>query len=401
MRWLGNDHREGNLRSSRYSYVCYGADELLAANALGPLPPNWCCDMGDIPLDEAELLALFFETFFFALFLSLFGVTVVVLYQSSTTSRSQRRVLLSISTIMLCLAAAHLVIDLVRAVDAFIWDGAIKYNRRLAHPLQLAKTSIYAAQTILGDVVMVWRCYIVFDKSKWILVIFGPFIAAPFAVAIVGVWLFTRYPPGSSIFVTGPAWITTWLVLTMVTNMSSTVAIAYRIFSTSREINVQRSVLPIAGIIIQSGSLYALSVLVLLITYLSGSNGQYVALDICTPIVGIAFILVILQIRFRDSLSSRLDETGADGLSAFDGRFFTVFGSRRGVDVRAADSYGTNSYPMQVAIMRERQIFDGIVMPKLHGQQENGGGSDSFEQKDRVINMGVENESHYSDLHEV
>ncbi len=43
--------------------------------------------------------------------------------------------------------------------------------------------------------------------------------------------------------------------------------------------------MPIAIIIVESGAIYASSVLVLLITYLAGSNGQYPVLDVITPLV--------------------------------------------------------------------------------------------------------------------
>lgn len=64
----------------------------------------------------------------------------------------------------------------------------IKYFEHIAHPLHAAKTPIYAIQTILGDAVLVgvwvpfmwptfthydfqiWRCYIVYNKSLYVLI---------------------------------------------------------------------------------------------------------------------------------------------------------------------------------------------------------------------------------------
>ena len=67
--------------------------------------------------------------------------------------------------------------------------------------------------------------------------------------------------------------------------------------------------------IVESGALYAVSVLSLLIAYLAKSNGQYAALDAVTPLVvrvktvkrsssssccqGIVFSLIVLQIHFH------------------------------------------------------------------------------------------------------
>ena len=68
------------------------------------------------------------------------------------------------------------------------------------------------------------------------------------------------------------------------------VGIAYRIIAQSFNYGKSRSskmrnLVPIAIIIVKSGAIYASSVLVLLITYLAGTNGQYPVLDVITPLV--------------------------------------------------------------------------------------------------------------------
>jgi len=42
--------------------------------------------------------------------------------------------------------------------------------------------------------------------------------------------------------------------------------------------------MPVLMAVVESGGLYASALLALLITYLSGSNGQFPALDVVTPI---------------------------------------------------------------------------------------------------------------------
>lgn len=43
--------------------------------------------------------------------------------------------------------------------------------------------------------------------------------------------------------------------------------------------------LPVFVVVIESGVLYSTSILMLLLTFFIGSNGQYTMLDIITPIV--------------------------------------------------------------------------------------------------------------------
>ena len=62
--------------------------------------------------------------------------------------------------------------------------------------------------------------------------------------------------------------------------------IAWRIYRTRRFMpDGLTALLPVLIVIVESGALYATTVLALLVTFLTGSNGQYTVLDIVTPIV--------------------------------------------------------------------------------------------------------------------
>jgi len=263
-----------------------------------------------IPLDKAEILALFLETFLYGIFFTLFWITLLVLIQRGKTAKIQRHVLIPVASLMLVLATCHIIIDFVRVVQAFIVlinvtpGGASGYYANIAHPLHVGKTALYVTQTLLGDGVIIWRCYVVYNKSLYVLI-------PPTIVQIVNgcagyvvVWSLSQATPGSNIFHTASSWITTFFVLTMCINVSCTAAISWRIYSTGRLTNASRSLLPVMIIIVESGALYTSGVLGLLIAFLTGSNGQYPALDVVTPLVGIAFSLIVLQIRFHLGSSS-------------------------------------------------------------------------------------------------
>jgi hypothetical protein len=65
-----------------------------------------------------------------------------------------------------------------------------------------------------------------------------------------------------------------------------TAFIAWRIYHTrSLAPDGLATVLPLFIVIVESGALYATSVIALLVAFLTGSNGQFPAMDIATPIV--------------------------------------------------------------------------------------------------------------------
>ncbi|ETW81275.1 hypothetical protein HETIRDRAFT_426754 [Heterobasidion irregulare TC 32-1] len=229
----------------------------------------------------------------------------------------------------------HLIIDIVRVMEAFITQantslhGASKYYGDLASPLHLSKSTMYGLQTLLGDGAMVWRYYIVYDKRKAIIFAYGPLL------------------------------------------LGSAVAIAYRILSRRLPETTRQSILPVAAIIIQSGALYASGVLELLITYLAGTNGQYAALDLCYPLVQ------------RPDISS----------NTLSGRVSTARGSRtraRGTGMRVKNGRvdAEPSYAMQARIAEERmQYGDDLDMPKVDGEGSASQDPASLlpEQNERVI----------------
>lgn len=108
---------------------------------------------------------------------------------------------------------------------------------------------------------------------------------------------------GTNIFNVATSWITAYFSLTMVTNVLCSGAIAWRIFHVGKPLGQAlggpRKLWPVAFVIIESSALYAFGLVAVLVTFLSGSNGQYPAVDAVVPLVGIVFSLIVLQIRFH------------------------------------------------------------------------------------------------------
>ena len=121
-------------------------------------------------------------------------------------------------------------------------------------------------------------------------------------------------------------------------------AIAWRIFRAGKPLRGAtgtRTLWPVIFIIVESSALYAFGVIAVLVSFLSGSNGQYPAVDAIVPLVvsraplvlsctrsnsysfcyagisqGIVFSLIVLQIRFHvsSSVSPRSDgQTSMNG----------------------------------------------------------------------------------------
>ncbi|KAG2354428.1 hypothetical protein BDR07DRAFT_1306176, partial [Suillus spraguei] len=223
----------------------------------------------------------------------------------------------------------HLIVDFVRILEAFVFNAgkmsANVYYSNLAAPLELAKTILYVTQTVLADCVLVWRCYVLNHRSLFIAV---PGLIVLCTNAVTGyiiVWSLSQANSSSTVFTTAHSWITTFFTLTMITSVTCTSLIAWRIYRTRRFMSDGFAMyLPILIVIVESGAIYATGVLSILLAYLSGSNGQYTVLDAVSPIMGIVFCLTILQVHFqvggkqvgsKSHMSRSLEPRGVTGSS--------------------------------------------------------------------------------------
>ncbi|OJA13429.1 hypothetical protein AZE42_12151, partial [Rhizopogon vesiculosus] len=232
-------------------------------------------------------LALFLETLFYGIFLTLYLLTIFILLAKTGI---QRQVLIPVATLLHCIANAHLVISFVRALEAFVFNiqtisPDAYYLANFSSPSGLAKVALYLLQTTLADVVIVWRCYVLNHRSLLVAVPGCIALLTNMGVVCYIIWSVSQNPVGSAVSIQVNICITTFYASTMVISVACT--------------NGFPTFLPVVIVIVESGALYATSVLVLLVTFLTGSNAQYIMLDVITPIVGIAFCLVILQIHFQ------------------------------------------------------------------------------------------------------
>ncbi|KAK0222212.1 hypothetical protein IW262DRAFT_1460514 [Armillaria fumosa] len=261
--------------------------------------------MPSISLEKANFVALVLEALLYGSFSVLFIAALWVIFQKRSGINVN---LLSTVIIIWILATVHLILDVVRAVEAFVdADGtALDYYSNLSNPLQAAKTAIYVILTLVGDGFAIYRCYVVWNRRWYIIP--GPLLllcgtGGGFGATVA----FSQAAPGAEVFL--PAivpWITSFISMTLCTNVVCTFLIAYRILSIQRavrslaQVNTARSALMM---ILESAAVYSASVVSLMITYSLNSNAQYTVLDLTAPLIGITFTAIILRVSL--GISSR------------------------------------------------------------------------------------------------
>ncbi|KAI9453548.1 hypothetical protein BJY52DRAFT_1123483 [Lactarius psammicola] len=259
-----------------------------------------------ISLPTAQLVALCLSTLLYGMFFALVLITtVVMLYGATEDVRRQRMKILPVSYAMLLVATLHFVVGWIRAVYAFVdhkRGSTIIFYSDISEPTSLLRSTCFCVQSIMGDGIVIWRLYIVYGKRFRVII---PAIILVIGYTVVGIAILAisiRARPGTDIFHVATTWITAYFSLTMATNAYTRLgAITLRIFLAGNPLRGSRPHWLIIFTLIESCALYTFSVIAALTTFLSGTFGQYAAADSIVPMIGIAFSLIVLQIRFHVS----------------------------------------------------------------------------------------------------
>jgi hypothetical protein len=211
-----------------------------------------------------------------------------------------------------------MITDGVRAVYAFKKDqvplGPDLYYANVASALSLVKTSLYFVITIIFDAFILHRCFVVWNRNY--LVILLPFIVwlADIGTGIASVQGLSGLTKGDSVFILKQEKITkSFLSSTLAVNGLCTLLIAYRQWTRQATMRDSRKAFGLtreAAIMAESGAIYSITLILIIATYASKSNSFNVFLDMASPIIGVAFSLIIIRLGANDADATHISMQG-------------------------------------------------------------------------------------------
>ncbi|KAH7904996.1 hypothetical protein BJ138DRAFT_1165566 [Hygrophoropsis aurantiaca] len=198
---------------------------------------------------------------------------------------------------------AHWILTVTRLFQAFVLynDGSapLSFYGDLSQLTKIVKTGFLAASLIVGDAMIIYRLWVIWNHSVWV-IIFPSCTLLGLAVCCIGItYQFTKYTPGENVFLSQAGrWITSNCVFTICTNVYSTAMIAWKVWNTNR--SARRfgggSLLPILATFVESAALYTSWTIFFFASYQSHSNIQYPAVDIWCTASGISFMLINVRV---------------------------------------------------------------------------------------------------------
>jgi len=236
----------------------------------------------------------------------LFGLCVYVLLKRRVKGAVNKPFLIT-ALLAFTLNTGHIIVGIVRALQAFSDEGssssAIDYYAQSWLPLDIIRQVLMVTTSLVADIMVTYRCYLVWSCQWTVIVAPVILLVAAAVAAFVSVYNFSQLKPGQPFLNSNNInWGYASFILWLATIVLLTSLIVYRL----RFIALQTRALLgkehgnrynyIMTVILESGVIYALSALALLILCIMRSVYQAVAFDAIAQITGITATLIIVRI---------------------------------------------------------------------------------------------------------
>ncbi|KAF6750438.1 hypothetical protein DFP72DRAFT_911171 [Ephemerocybe angulata] len=292
-------------------------------------------------VDAAHLAAMIIETALFGLYIGALYRMIGTFRKGSKGSRAMfARAMFWFSVLLFLCITGNWVTELMILWRAFIRSSDTTYSFgpetgqdlpsvvpyfEVNSPLNVANTIFYVLVTLLGNLFMTFRLYIIWSRRWWISV---PPLLLCIGIAVSGLMtavLFSQSTANARIFETARAWITSYFAMGLTCNLYSTCLICYQIFTSNTQLalfkleKVGSNKVPY--VFVQSAAVYSPLLLISLISYALNSNLVYISVAMTNPVIGINFCLILTRISATSSdntvyvISDMKSNTGAGAVT--------------------------------------------------------------------------------------
>ncbi|RPD79531.1 hypothetical protein L226DRAFT_567624 [Lentinus tigrinus ALCF2SS1-7] len=262
------------------------------------------------PINTAQLVGVYMQGIFYGIDLITVAYGLrVLLWTRDWHFKGRTRIswiMVGTTIAMFTIATLEMALGLLHNLQAFIYytgpGGAIAEFDDISSWVNVVHTANYIAQTFIGDGIMVYRCYVVYERNWKVVLLKIPSLpACGWVVVYIGATLHISATLNESRLV---PYITTVLSLTLAMTTMTTGLIVYRIMRISNGV-ASHDITRVGGnlrltrvvrILVESGLIYTASVVVFFGTFLASNNAQYPVADVVVQLIPISFTLILIRV---------------------------------------------------------------------------------------------------------
>ncbi|PCH38040.1 hypothetical protein WOLCODRAFT_96350 [Wolfiporia cocos MD-104 SS10] len=265
-----------------------------------------------VSLISANLAAVCLESFLYGLFFLLHGISTYLLVRQAQHKRAVtgtsfpsaiRTPIFIAAQIIFSTVTAHWILSVARLFDAFVThEGETQpsdvYSNLSLTP-EVAKSALLVATVATLDAILIYRLYVIWEYDKRI-VVFPILTWIGLVICGAGVcWQFTKYTSKENVY-NSPAgwWIVSNCASTFATNIYCSALISWQVWRTGlsgKTYGGERLKIMVA-ITMESAMLHTAWNAIFFIVYEVRSDLCFTAIDLWSPISGIAFMLVNMHV---------------------------------------------------------------------------------------------------------
>ncbi|KAI0739187.1 hypothetical protein C8Q80DRAFT_235591 [Daedaleopsis nitida] len=166
----------------------------------------------------------------------------------------------------------------------------------------LIKNSLTVALAIISDFIIVYRTYVVWSASVWIILIPTGLLCADIAFGIWSTWTLAHTPFGSApILAEVAVRVKYFFIFTFAVNVICSSLICFKIWRINRNsapwTSGDRATSRVFEVVIESAALYCAHLFIMIVTDIVGSNVFFIFLDCLPPVTALVFSLLIVRTR--------------------------------------------------------------------------------------------------------
>ncbi|KAF9255671.1 hypothetical protein L218DRAFT_1008306 [Marasmius fiardii PR-910] len=317
-------------------------------------------------ITAAQIVALFMESI-------LYGIYLI---------EKQYWILLVFALLLGLVATNDVAFGLRHSLDAFAYykgpGGAVEELQDISYWVSVMKTVDNIAQTFIGDAMLLFRCYIVYERSWKVIIVPVILWIGGTVTGVLLIYTFATLKAPAFISTTNAQpYGDTAIGISLAINVVTTGLIVWRIWSIDKQntsvmtndtdMRARSSKLRrVVRILIDSAGLYTIATIIFVITYVTGSNASYPTSDCLVQIIGISFNLIIIRVDAGKSTFTSM-----------------------------SDSAGTSlvPLPLQMPEITPRTASLFFLQQSTIGQSDTQMQADSYAANNVIIKVGVDRES--------
>jgi len=248
---------------------------------------------------RAAILGLVLESALWGFSVLMFGATLYLLCRGRSFSEVHL-LNVTISVLFFFLSTMHMVVMANRVLAGFLSASPNEYFSHIQRST-VYMGSAYLLQTMLGDAVVIYRCYVVW-QNVWVVVVPLALWFGMAGVAFHFIHVLNMMANGKHALFHNNIWPCLFFSLSLGTNILATFLLAYRILQVNRKAaSSQMTVMdtrirPILKMAVDAAFLYTILLIAAIVNATSKSNDTILVVNLLVPSISIIFYMVIMRI---------------------------------------------------------------------------------------------------------